>query len=87
MKTITVDEELNWLQDNTKFIILKSFICACAAFFMNLIRNGWNNCIREAKTKAASLFSDMQIFGFPMRWLYYNLRMFAANEKVFKLFF
>ena len=44
MKTITVDEEQNWLQDNTKIIILKSFICACAAIFMNLIRNGLNDC-------------------------------------------
>ena len=44
MKTITVDEVQNWLQDNTKFIILKSFICACAAIFMNLIRNGLNDC-------------------------------------------
>ena len=44
MKTITVDEEQNWLQDNTKFKILKSVKCACAAIFMNLIRNGLNDC-------------------------------------------
>ena len=57
MKSITDDEEQNWLQDNTKFNIFKSFICACAAIFMNLIRYGYNNC---SKTKTKSGISDLR---------------------------
>ena len=46
MKTISDEEEPNWLKVSTKFSIIISFICACAAIFMNMIRIGYNKCTK-----------------------------------------
>ena len=52
MQFNSVDRERNRLYDGINVLLIRVSLCACAANFRNLIRNGFDNCtIIKAQVK------------------------------------